>query len=67
MFLEPSINDLDLKVDVSLSSGDDWIKTIDLLRTSFLDIHPSVFEEAKKHFQYLSTIDETNSTQLTVD
>ena len=55
MFLEPSINDLDLKIN---TSGLDWIKTIEILRTSFLDIHPSVFEEAKKHLPDMSSVEQ---------
>ena len=58
MFLEPSVNDLDMKIDVSMSNAADWIKTIDILRTAFLDIHPSVFEAAKKHFHYLSSVEQ---------
>lgn len=58
MFLEPAANDLDLKIDVSLSSGLDWIKTIEILRTSFLDIHPSIFEEAKKYLPDMSSVEQ---------
>lgn len=46
MFLNPSINDLDFEIS---TSGFDWIKIIEILRTSFLDIHPSILEEVKKY------------------
>ena len=55
MFLEPSINDLGLEINVSNLN---WAKTIEILRVSFLEIHPSVIEEAMKHLPNLSTVEE---------
>lgn len=55
MFLEPSINDLEFSKDISNLN---WIKTIEILRSSFLNIHPSVLEEAKKHFPEISSVEE---------
>lgn len=55
MFLEPSINDLGFEIN---TTSLDWVKTIEILRMSFLEIHPSIFEEAMKHLPDLSTVEE---------
>lgn len=56
MFLEPSINDQKFTKD---ATNLNWPATIQILRTSFLDIHPSVLEEAKKHLPTnISSIEE---------
>ena len=56
MFLEPQINDQEFSRDIQNLN---WAKTIEILRKSFLEIHPSVLEEAKKHFPNgISTVEE---------
>ena len=56
MFLEPAANDLDL--EISASSSLNWIRAIEILRTSFLEIHPSVLEEAKKYLPDMSSVEQ---------
>ena len=55
MFLEPAANDLNFEISATSLN---WIRAIETLRTSFLEIHPSVFEEAKNHLPDMSSVEQ---------